>query len=315
MAAFRTDFGTRLTRRSLLAGSAGAFGAMALYRPSPARALGRFSIGVDELIVVSDGSMTLPLGLAYPDIAKAETEPLLAAAGLPTEALTSDCNVSVLRRGDRLAVFDVGAGAGFLPTTGKLSEGLAEAAIDPAAVTDVVFTHAHPDHLWGLTDEFDELVFPNASYRISRAEWDFWSSAAAIDAMPEERKSFAVGAQNRFAAIGDRVNFFEPGDEVLPGVEVVDTRGHTPGHASFLVHGADDPVLIVGDAISNFVVSLERPDWHAGSDQDPERGARTRMALLDRLATDRGRMIAFHFPHPAGGTVERKGNGYRFVPL
>lgn len=315
MGAFRTVWETRLTRRRLLAGGVGAVCAMALARPSPARALGRFSIGEDELIVVSDGSMTLPMGFAYPDIAKAEMDPLLSGAGLPTEALTNDCNVTFLRRGNRLAIFDVGAGANFLLTTGKLSDNLAEAGIDPADVTDVIFTHAHPDHLWGLTDDFDELVFPNASYRISQAEWDFWSSAAAMDAVPEERKPFVVGAQNRFAAIAEIVGFFKPGDEVLPGVEAVDTRGHTPGHASFMVHGAGDPVLIVGDAISNVVISLERPDWHAGTDQDPGQGAKTRLALLDRLAADKGRMIAFHFPHPDGGAVERRGSGYRFVPF
>jgi glyoxylase-like metal-dependent hydrolase (beta-lactamase superfamily II) len=98
-------------------------------------------------------------------------------------------------------------------------------------------------------------------------------------------------------------------------VEAVSTYGHTPGHMSFMVEGGGEPVLIVGDAITNSVISFEKPDWPTGSDQDPALGAKTRTALLDRMAGDKARIIGFHFPHPAGGSVERKGSAYRFVPL
>jgi glyoxylase-like metal-dependent hydrolase (beta-lactamase superfamily II) len=72
---------------------------------------------------------------------------------------------------------------------------------------------------------------------MGRAEWDFWSDPGTVDAMPEERKTFAVGAQNRLAVLADMINLFEPGAEVVPGVEAVDTSGHTPGHMSYMVHG------------------------------------------------------------------------------
>ena len=47
---------------------------------------------------------------------------------------------------------------------------------------------------------------------------------------------------------------------------------------------------------------------------DPERAVRTRKALLDRLATDRSRVIGYHLPFPGTGFVERSGAAYRFVP-
>ena len=162
-------------------------------------------------------------------------------------------------------------------------DGLSAAGIDPAAVTDVIFTHGHPDHLWGILDDLDELVFPNAAYRMGKAEWNFWRDPATVEAMPEERKTFAVGAQTRLAAIEEKITLFGAGEEVIPGVEAVDTAGHTPGHMSFMVHGGSEKVFIVGDAISHAVISFQKPDWHSGSDQDPERGAKTRTALLDRL--------------------------------
>jgi glyoxylase-like metal-dependent hydrolase (beta-lactamase superfamily II) len=303
-----------MDRRGFITLGAGVAGmAMLGNSAKPTHATGRLIVDDGELIVVADGSMTLPVGFSFPDVPKQEIDAVLSAAGMPPDAITNDCNVTFLRRGDRLIAFDAGAGSNFLPTTGKLLENLADTGIDPAEVTDVVFTHAHPDHLWGLTDDFDELVFPNASYRIGQAEWDFWTSPSAIDAMPEDRKTFAVGAQNRLSAIADRIAFFKPGAEVLPGVEAIDTGGHTPGHISFMVHGNGYGVLIAGDAVTNVVLSLQRPDWPAANDQDPERGVKTRLSLLDRLATDKGRVIGFHFPHPAAGIIVRHGGFYRFA--
>lgn len=298
-----------ITRRAALAGGAAALTALTL---RPALAIGRLVAGDGELMVLSDGTMTFPTGFSYPDVAGEEIARLLQAAGQDGASIVNHCNVTLFRSGDRLTMFDVGAGPNFLPTTGKLADSLAEAGIDPAEVTDVVFTHAHPDHLWGLTDDFDELVFAEARCHMAQAEWDFWSAPGTVDALPEDRKTFAVGAQNRFAAIEDRVSFFRPGDEVVPGVEAVDTAGHTPGHVSFMLDGSD-PVLVAGDAVTNVVVSLERPDWPSGSDQDPEKGAKTRQSLLDRLAGEKSRIVGFHFPHPGAGRIEKTGNGYRLV--
>ena len=300
----------KISRRELLAGATGALACAAM--PRPALAIGRLSAGNAELTTLSDGSLTLPMSFVFPDVDKAELQTMLSENGMATDAIRPDCNVTLLRQGDRLAIFDVGAGSNFMPTAGKLLDSLAEAEIDPGDVTDVIFTHAHPDHLWGLTDDFDELVFPNANHRINQAEWDFWSSPGTLAAMPEERKNFVVGAQNRFAAIEDRVMFFKPGDEVLPGVEAVATYGHTPGHVSFMVAGAGDPVMIVGDAITNSVISFAKPDWPTGSDQDPELGAKTRAALLDRVAGDKARVIGFHFPHPGWWRGRKEGGSLPF---
>ncbi len=302
-------------RRFLAATGSSALLALAagLAVPRAARAQ-TLSTGAAEITVVSDGHLVLPMGFAFPDVPQEDLAKLLADNGMATDALLPDCNVTLARIGDRLVIFDVGAGANFMPTAGRLADSLASAGVDAADVTDVVFTHAHPDHLWGLTDDFDELVFANAQYRIGRAEWDFWSAPDAIARVPQDRQTFVVGAQNRFAAIADRVIFIEGGQEVLPGIEAVATPGHTPGHLSFMIQGAE-PVLIVGDAITNSVISFARPDWPSGSDQDPALGAKTRLSLLDRLAGDRARAIGFHFPHPGAGHVERKDSGYRYVPV
>lgn len=305
-----------LTRRNLLKGGVAAGAAMVLpagsglMGASPAQA---FEIGDGVLSVISDGNLVLPLSFSYPDAPQDELVALLEANGLPTDTLVPDCNIPVLKTGDRVILFDLGAGPNFMPSAGQLGDNMADAGLDPADVTDVIFTHAHPDHLWGLVDDFDELVFANAAYHMGRAEWDYWRDPGTVDAMPEARKSFAVGAQNRMAFLKDSINLFEPGTEVLPGVEAVDTSGHTPGHMSFMLHGGDDPVLIAGDAILHHIVSFEHPNWPSGSDQDPDKGIATRASLLDRLVADKARLAAYHLPDPGKGSVERNGSVFRFV--
>jgi glyoxylase-like metal-dependent hydrolase (beta-lactamase superfamily II) len=298
-------------RRDFLAGGLSLLALAVLVRP--ARAIGRIAMGESELVTVSDGTLTLPMGFLFPEIPKAELQAFLTGHGMPTDTLRPQCNVTILRQGDRTVIFDVGSGANLMPSAGALLENLSAADIDPATVTDVVFTHAHPDHLWGVTDDFDELVFANASYHIGQAEWDFWSSPDAMQSVSEDRQTFVVGAQNRFAVLEDRIAFLKPGQEVLPGLEVVDTAGHTPGHLSFLVHAGGEQILIGGDAISNTVISFAHPEWRTASDQDPERGVATRKALLDRLAGDRSRIIGYHFDGDGIGRVERRGDAFAFI--
>lgn len=300
-----------LTRRTLL--RTGAASAATALMPLGILKANAFAIGDAVLTSVSDGNLVLPLDFSYPEVAQDELKALLQANGLPTDGLLPDCNVPILKSGDRTIMFDVGSGANFMPSAGRLLDNMEEAGFDPADITDVVFTHGHPDHLWGLVDDFDEIVFPNASFHMGRAEWDFWRDPGTVDVMPEARKSFAVGAQNRLAYLEDMINLFEPGAEVLPGVEAVDTAGHTPGHMSFMLHGGSEPVLIAGDAVTHFAISFAHPAWPTGSDQDPEMGIATRLKLLDRLAAERAVLAAYHLPKPGEGRVERDGTVYRFV--
>jgi glyoxylase-like metal-dependent hydrolase (beta-lactamase superfamily II) len=272
------------------------------------------TLGDGELMLLSDGNLQQPVGFLFPDsIDAAELEAVLAGTGVEDGMLKPDCNISLWRSGERTVLFDVGAGSQFMPSAGELLSSLAEVEIDPANITDVVFTHAHPDHLWGLIDDFDDLAFPEAVYHMHATEWDYWRASDTLDKTPDARKSFVVGAQNRFPLMEDRITLFEWGDEVLPGIEAVDTHGHTPGHTSFAIHQGTDSVMLLGDSITHAAVSFEKPTWPLGADQDQQTAINTRVKLLDRLASESTRIVGFHLPAPGLGFVERAGQHYKYV--
>jgi glyoxylase-like metal-dependent hydrolase (beta-lactamase superfamily II) len=105
---------------------------------------------------------------------------------------------------------------------------------------------------------------------------------------------------------------FKPGDELVPGLRVIATPGHTQGHVSLELSGGDG-LVIGGDALTHPLISFQYPEWKPTADHVPEQAVATRRTLLDRLATDRSRLIGFHLPYPGVGVVERKDGGYRFV--
>jgi glyoxylase-like metal-dependent hydrolase (beta-lactamase superfamily II) len=201
-----------------------------------------------------------------------------------------------------------------MPSAGKLWDNLKAAGIDKSKITKVIFTHGHPDHLWGAVDELDDLVTPDATFFVAGNEWNFWTGDNATRGLPPERAGFVTGARRNYAAIKDKVKMVKPGDDVVAGLRLIDTPGHTQGHVSLELAGAGG-LIVGGDVLTHPLISFQHPDWRPTADHVPEQAAATRAKLLDRLATDRAKLIGFHLPYPGVGIVERKDLAYRLVPM
>lgn len=302
-----------LDRRSFLAIAAGGVAAPLLPRTARA-APHRFTHGAFEVTVVSDGHLLLPTTFLAPDAPPAERSAALAAAKQTGQQYESPTNITLVQSGNDLILIDIGSGDRFMPTAGKLFDNLEAAGIDRGKITKVVFTHGHPDHLWGLVDELDDPRLPKASFYVGAAEWDFWQGDNATRGLPEERAGFVTGARRNYAVIKDRVTMLKPGDEVVRGLRVLSTPGHTQGHVSLELAGGDG-LIVGGDVLTHETISFAHPAWHMTADHEPDRAVATRKTMLDRLAKDRATLIGFHLPYPGVGKVETKDSAYRFVPV
>lgn len=296
-----------MDRRIFMAGLAG----LPLLRPARLVAT---EIGAATLTTVSDGNLVLPASFQFEGIPPEQAEQLRAEFGLAGDQVTPPCNLALFQDGENTVLFDVGSGPDFMPSAGKILESLDAAGLSAEDITHVVFTHAHPDHIWGLVDDFDELTFPEATYLMGRAEWDYWWNPETVDSIDAERQSFAVGAKRRLEYIENAVQLFEDDEEILPGIAAVATFGHTPGHMSFEVRNGSDAAMIVGDALVNHHLAFARPGLPGGSDQDPETAAATRERLLDRLTSEQLPLVGFHLPEGGIGRAEKVEDGYRYVP-
>jgi glyoxylase-like metal-dependent hydrolase (beta-lactamase superfamily II) len=302
----------KLSRRTLLAATAAGIATRAL--PALAAAPYSFRHGAFEVTIVSDGHLVLPTSFLAPDAPPAERAALLKASGETSEQYNSPTNVTLVRNASDLILIDMGSGDRFMPSAGKLWDNLKAAGIDKSKITKVIFTHGHPDHLWGTVDELDDLVTPDATFFVAAGEWDFWTGDNATRGLPTDRAGFVTGARRNYTAIKDKVKMVKPGDDIVAGLRLIDTPGHTQGHVSLEISSTDG-LLVGGDVLTHPLISFQHPDWKPTADHVPEQAIATRRKLLDRLATDRSKLIGFHLPYPGIGIVERKDTAYRFVPI
>ena len=300
----------KLSRRDLVA----AFGAMAATSFVPQRlwAGDSLTLGSAKLLTLSDGHLNLPGDFVLSGMAPEEAAAIVAEFSLSTDSYEPPCNLTLLQDGARNILFDVGSGPDFMPNAGKLAEALDAAGLSYEDITHVVFTHGHPDHLWGLLDDFDDPLFVNAEYLMGSAEFAYWTDPDTVNTIGSTRTTFAVGSARRLDVIAGQMQLFDDGAEILPGVIARASYGHTPGHMSFILHGANQAALVTGDAISNPHVAFAKPLYRTPSDQDPETAAATRNGLLDQITADGLQLVGFHLPGGGVGTVEKHGDAYRF---
>lgn len=271
-----------------------------------------FKQGDYDVTVVSDGALVLPLAVYAIDV-KPEDVARLLGASASADTFQVEASPLVLKSGSEAILIDTGSGDGFQPTAGKLAENLKAAGIDPASITKAVFTHAHPDHCWGTLDADGKPLLPNATLHMAEKEWNFWADPELAGKMPEGLRGMVTTTQAELAGMKDKIAMFKPGQEIAPGIGVLDTPGHTPGHVSFELAGGDG-LIVTGDTIPHTVVYFANPDWKFAFDIDHAAAAASRKALLDQSATAKKQLVGFHWTYPGLGRAEKKDGAYSFVP-
>lgn len=276
-------------------------------------------IGEMEVLVISDGVLPLPTEMLAPNAEAAARAAWLDDMFLPRDAFDWALNAVAVRSGNQTILIDAGLGSDpdlHLPRAGQLIKRLEAAGIDLSAVTDVILTHMHMDHVGGLlVGGVKERLRQDLRIHVAAAEVKFWeapdfSHTAMPPGFPDALRVTAKRFANEYRG---NLQTFDEEREVAPGVVVRRTGGHTPGHSVVRVASGADALTFAGDAV--FAVGFEHPGWHNGFEHDPDEAARVRVRLLRKLAETGELLVATHLPFPSVGRIAIDGDAFRWVPI
>jgi glyoxylase-like metal-dependent hydrolase (beta-lactamase superfamily II) len=264
--------------------------------------------------------------MLYPDLPRAGFEALLPRLGAAHYAASVDrliigIQIWVLRLGDEVIVIDTGIGNGkprgllrFDRLNTLVPAWLAAAGAAPEAVTQVINTHLHGDHVgWntlaGATGW--EPSFPNARYWMPRADYAHWQPRYLAAKGIGETEAFTDAVVPLFEA--GKVQFYDAGHEFAPGLTAKAAPGHTPGmmridlasagaHGVFCADIFHSPLQILNSSLNSVVDGL------------PDLARRTRAAFVAEMADSGTLIMPCHFGAPHCGTIVSSKDGYDFHP-
>jgi len=181
-----------------------------------------------------------------------------------------------------LAVIDPGEEAP------RILERIEASGLSPSLI---LHTHGHLDHAGG-TAELARRLGPEVPIGLHRDELDLYRSLAM------QGRMFGLEA----VTPPEPTLWLAHGDRLAVGrleLEVRHTPGHSPGGVCFVVHGAPEPTVVVGDVL--FAGSIGRTDLFGGSFEVLERSIRDQLYSLP----DATRVVCGHGPDTTIGREKR----------
>jgi glyoxylase-like metal-dependent hydrolase (beta-lactamase superfamily II) len=229
---------------------------------------------------------------------------------------------AVVETTDGVFVIDPGMGSEWGPAAVErydmrgqrtLTELLAEAGVEPSAVAGVILTHLHFDHAWGAVTRSGPAAGPGSR------QWVEDAAGEVVPALPAARlyvqreeidyvhrpdlrtATHVVPAVAEAYRKAGRLVALEGDARPAPGVRLVRTGGHTPGHQAVWLEGSADTFLLAGDLMPT--ATHLRGEVEEGLDASPAVSASVKAALLAR-AVERGAYLAFyHAPRMRWGRI------------
>ena len=279
----------------------------------------RYKLGDFEVSVVADGVVRLKLPPAFVTNVKTEdVQAALKANFLDTEMFNNTYTPIVVNTGKNLVVIETGLGEGNREqtkgTAGNFLTNLAAAGIDPNAVDTVIISHYHSDHVNGLLKGDSSPSFPNAVIRVPGQEHNYWMDDGEMSRQTSDRMVGLFKNNRRIFGnpeVAKRVQPYEAGKEIVPGITAVATNGHSVGHHSQIISSGSKSVFVQGDVTHVPYLFVRNPGWYLSGDQDPQTAEVTRRKVYDMLSAEKMMVQGFHFPFPSAAYIEKTPTGYR----
>jgi glyoxylase-like metal-dependent hydrolase (beta-lactamase superfamily II) len=115
-------------------------------------------------------------------------------------------------------------------------------------------------------------------------------------------------------ALGDALTLVQPGHVLGPGIRLLGTPGHTPGHVSVLIESRGALALCLGD-VCHHPAHFGHPDWTSAFDRHPARTPATRRHVLGLAADRHALVLCPHALFPGFGHVRRTAQAFAWEPV
>lgn len=186
---------------------------------------------------------------------------------------------------------------------------LEAAGVDPAKVDYVLYSHMHHDHAAGGTwiDEAGVIrpTFPNARHVMQKLEWEEAKN-------PNVRSSHAYWQEN-WQSI-EEAGLIQPveGDvELVPGVHLIHTGGHTRGHQAFRFESEGEVALHLGDLLPTH--AHLNPLWVMAYDDYPMDSIMAKKHWIGRAKAEGWWLTFYHDPEVLAGVWDAENKLVRQV--
>lgn len=220
----------------------------------------------------------------------------------------------LIRANDAIVLLDTGLGQSLDsklrdPSISNIVTNLEIFDLTPELVTHVILTHLHQDHAGGLayadSESRIQSTLPNARIYVQKAEWEF-----ALESVTQNLKTSDVPYQldNLYRLVSDgQFEFVEQEVyEVVPGIEMIRTGGHTPGHSVVRIKDSGESAYYFGDLIPNedFLNFNMIPD----ADVEVTESRQIKMLLMKQAYLDDAEILFYHSIHLKSGKLTRDPN-------
>lgn len=230
---------------------------------------------------------------------------------IPSKSTSIGINPILIRDGKHNVLLDTGLGWGLdhgssYSNTSNLLTNLDIFGLSPSDITHVVLSHLHFDHAAGSTfvdgNTTTQPMMPYANYFLQKKEWYF-----ALQQMQEKQQLQGAGYNldelYKLAAEDKLVMVTDTYFELLPGIELIRTGGHTPGHQIVKITDSGESAYFLGDLIPSEHHLNHYAMRHM--DVDPVQSKKAKTLVLRQALEEQSLMLFYHSVHAKAGKLDR----------
>lgn len=268
-----------------------------------------------RVALIQAGTFTSDAGTVFGPVPRVMWERLVEAEINPDNTLNQALNCLMVETPAGRVLIETGIGERMddhhrtqRGVTGQpILPSLRSAGFGPETIDVVTVSHLHFDHAGGLLTADGGRAFPRARVVAQADEWEF-----ALGSNPRLQASYEQ-ADLRLVEPWARGRSAAGDEEVLPGVSVVRTGGHSGGHQAIVVRAPQGTVGFFGDLCMR--PWSANPRWIPSFDDFPLTSVEVKSTLFRQAAEEAWVIVLSHEPRRPIGRIDADGSRYTFQPL